>query len=131
MLEIRNCRRCGKIFQTNGILKMCPSCKEQDEHQFDRIREYLSLHPRANMYEVAYDLDISVSEIRRYLKEHRLVIVENDNGFLSCERCGKSIQSGQYCDECVQKLSHGFKVAFKPQEKIERRARFHYTPHYR
>ncbi|MBZ4647561.1 MAG: hypothetical protein PWR27_2487 [Petroclostridium sp.] len=129
MLQIKNCKRCGKIFQSNETFDICPICKELDEKEFDKIKEYLYQHPYSNMYEVATNLDISISKIKRYLRECRLQIVEKENGFLHCECCGTSIQSGRYCDECIAKLSHGFKAAFKEKEIIAHKAKFHYVPH--
>ncbi|MDK2800631.1 MAG: hypothetical protein PWQ70_2250 [Clostridiales bacterium] len=105
--------------------------KKQDEKEFDRIREYLYQYPGANLYEVATHLDISVNTIKRYLREHRLEIIEKENKFLNCERCGQPIQSGRFCDDCVGKLAHEFKVAFKGKEPAEHKAKFHYVPYSR
>ena len=115
MEEMKNCKRCGRLHQSNGFSNVCNYCHAQDEADFGKIREYLYEHPFAKIFEVSTSLDISVHKIKRYLREGRLEIVEKTNLFLDCEMCGKPICSGRYCDECFKKVSHDFKVIYNPQ----------------
>lgn len=112
MEQIINCRRCGKVIHSNGYSDLCIECGEKDERDFARIRDYLREHQRANIYEVSTNVDIAVSQIKKYLREGRLEIVEKINPFLDCEICGKPIQSGKYCDECFKQAHHDFKVVY-------------------
>ncbi len=101
MPDVRNCRKCGKIFTYLGGTLICPVCKQAEEEDFKRIKEYLYKNPGAGLNQVSVELDIGVEKIKRFLKEGRLEIVSADgNMFLECENCGKSIKSGRYCDEC-------------------------------
>ena len=111
-MEMMNCERCGKVFNTTGFFKVCSVCTEIDEQDFSKIKEYLNDHPCAKIYDVAYDLDISVKKIKRYLRENRLEILEYNNHFLFCEMCGKAVRSGQYCDECYKGLHNNFKSVY-------------------
>jgi len=101
-----NCSRCGRFFDSNGFVTLCPLCYKKDQSDFERIRQYLYEHPRATIFQVSTDLDMPVSQLKRYLREGRLEIVEKDNLFLKCEACGKSICSGVYCDECSRKYNN-------------------------
>jgi uncharacterized protein len=112
MVELKNCKICGRIFQSNGFSEICPGCYKQDENDYNKIREYLYEHPYAKIFEVSLNLDIPVSRIKRYLREDRLQIVESSNLFLDCEKCGAPIHSGRYCDECITAVNHDFKVVF-------------------
>lgn len=94
------CGRCGKIFQSGGFFKVCPTCVAIDEEDFSKIKEYLYSHPDANIFNVVNDLNVSINKIRRYLKESRLEIKEENNRFLFCKCCGKPIRSGEHCDSC-------------------------------
>lgn len=100
-----NCSRCGRFFESNGFIILCPTCYEKDQKDFERIRQYLYEHPRAKIFQVSTDLDMPVSKLKRYLREGRLEIVEKDNQFLKCEACGKSICSGVYCEDCSRKYN--------------------------
>lgn len=109
MPDVRNCKRCNKIFNYLGGPQICPVCKEADEADFRKVKEYLYDHPGATMSQISMELGISVDKITRFLKEGRLEIVENSgNLVLECERCGKAIRTGRYCEECSKEVSRNF-----------------------
>ena len=111
MPEARNCRRCGRIFNYIGS-PICPLCKEQDEDDFKRIKDYLYDNPKASITLVSTDLDISMEKIKRFLKDGRLEIADEEgNMVLECENCGRSIKSGRYCPDCERTLASGFRNA--------------------
>lgn len=112
MPDVRNCRRCNKIYNYIGGAPICPECKQQDEVNFKRVKEYLYEHPKSSLFDVSKELEISVQQIKAYLKEGRLEIVgENGNMFLECERCGKSISTGRFCNDCAKEVTDDFKSA--------------------
>lgn len=97
------------MFNYIGV-PICPTCVESDEEDFKRVKEYLYNNPGSSMSEVSSVLEISVEKITRYLREGRLEIVGGSgNMILHCESCGKSINSGRFCDMCSNDLSKGFK----------------------
>lgn len=113
MEELMNCKLCGKVFQANEFTQVCQNCTTQDESEYGELREYLIEHPRASIYEVATNLDISINKIKYFLREGRIEIVEKVNRFLLCEECGQPIRSGRYCEECLSKhSSHSYKSVF-------------------
>lgn len=105
MPDIRNCKRCGRIYTYIGGPPICPTCIEQDEADFRRVKEYLYNNPGASMSEVSEVLEVSVEKITRFLKDGRLEIVGDSNLILECESCGKSIKTGRYCQECQNGLT--------------------------
>ncbi len=110
MADVRNCRKCGKIFTYLSGSPICPACKQMDEEDFKRIKEYLYDNPGAGLSQVSVELDIGVEKIKRFLKEGRLEIVSQDgNLFLECESCGRSIKSGRYCEDCERDLASNLK----------------------
>jgi len=112
MDQVKNCKICHRIIQENGLHEVCPSCRSQDEADFDLIRQYLYQHPYAKILEVATALNMSISRIKRYLREGRLEIVEENNLFLDCEACGRPIHTGKYCDDCLKQSSHEYKSLY-------------------
>jgi flagellar operon protein (TIGR03826 family) len=106
MPDLRNCRRCGRMFNYLGGPPICVDCKNKDEEVFKKIKEYLYDNPKATLSQVSLDLEVSVEKIRMFLKEGRLEITEDSNIVLECERCGKSIRTGRYCDECQSQVSN-------------------------
>ena len=126
MAEIRNCPRCGKIF-TYINRPICHSCLEQEENEFKVVKDYIYDNPGANIAEVSEATEISADKIMRFLREERLELVsENSNLILECERCGRAINSGRFCENCKDNISKDFKrefgignkpEAFKPQQR--------------
>lgn len=112
MVRLLSCALCGRMFEVSGFRTVCPSCLEKDLNDFNQIRDYLYIHPRAKVFEVSNNLDIPVSVIKRYLKEGRLEIIEKENIFLKCEKCGKPVCSGTQCDDCQKQSSHGYKSSY-------------------
>jgi uncharacterized protein YjcR len=112
MVKIINCTSCGRFFESNGWHNKCFTCTERDEKDFHRIREYLYVNPGGKVFEISNKLDISVSKIKRYLREGRLEIIEENNLFLRCEHCGKPICSGVYCEDCAKQAKHNFNAVY-------------------
>lgn len=111
-MAVKNCARCGKMFSYMTGAPLCLSCKNQDEEEYKKVKEFLYDNPGATMPEVSEAVDVTVSKIKRFLKEGRLEIKENANFFLECERCSVPIKSGQYCENCSHILANEMKSAF-------------------
>ncbi|WP_312667792.1 TIGR03826 family flagellar region protein [Tissierella praeacuta] len=102
-MNIRNCIRCGKIYNYDGF-KICPSCRRDDEKDFQKVKEYLYEYPGANMVEVEEATGVEASKIISYLREGRLEVADGSNLILQCEKCGVSIKTGRFCDKCSNDL---------------------------
>ncbi|HAA64542.1 MAG TPA: MerR family transcriptional regulator, partial [Thermoanaerobacter sp.] len=57
-MEIRNCKRCGRLYTYTGI-DLCPVCYRQDEEDFMKVRDYLDTHPSATMLEISQNTQVS------------------------------------------------------------------------
>jgi len=109
MAELKNCSKCGKLFNYVGGITVCLTCKNEDEADFKRIKKYLYENPGASISQVSSDLKMTVKKIKRFLREGRLEVI-GDNGIpvLHCEKCGEPIKTGRFCDECSQNISKEF-----------------------
>ncbi|HOJ78124.1 MAG TPA: MerR family transcriptional regulator [Bacillota bacterium] len=116
-MDVRNCKRCGKVFQYRGH-NICYNCITQEEEDFQKVREYIQKHPNSTTVEVSEATEVSIKTITRFLREGRLDCEGFDTSDLGlqCEKCGKEISSGRYCDECINELQSGFKEASKQIE---------------
>ena len=70
------CRECGTIFQSPFPLMYCPKHRYIDEEQFSKIRDYLEHHPFSNALQISNAMDISTTEVLRYINEGKLVMVD-------------------------------------------------------
>ncbi len=115
-MDLRNCKKCGRVFAYNGS-EICSRCLGDDEGDFKKVKEYLYDNPGATIVEVSEETGVSEKKILRYLRESRIEIREADNLLLDCQRCGKPIQSGRFCDKCVVEMKKEFTAAVKPKYK--------------
>jgi len=119
MPDVRNCRRCGRMYNYLSGPPICIDCKNADEEIFKKVKEYLYDKPGSSLAQVSMDLDVTVEKIKMFLKEGRLEITEGSNIILECERCGKSIKTGRFCNECQNQVSND--IVGTAVRKIEKR----------
>ena len=104
--ELKNCKRCNRIFTYMTGLPICPACVKEDERIFDEVSEYIRNNPGAPLSTVSKDLDISYEKLLKYVKEGRLQIRAESGGFYRfCEKCGEMIIEGKFCKHCEYRIS--------------------------
>ena len=113
-----NCPRCGRAFQVKDndveyLDKVCPRCERLDENIFQTIKQYLQENPMATVTDVVEDTGASVKTITRFLRQGRLEITQGMSGFLKCLKCGASIKTGKYCNECEVYMVKDFNHTLK------------------
>lgn len=117
-MDITNCKKCGRAFGADGN-DLCTRCRYDSEDAFKLVKEYLYEHPRASVSEVSDETGVSEKLILQFLREERIEIVEGDNTFLDCEKCGDSITSGRYCKSCIDKMKKEFSNVVKRKNDIQ------------
>lgn len=80
--------------------------------QFREIREYVREHD-VNEFQLAEVFGIPLRQVKHWIREGRLEYKEivNTVTSLHCQRCGKSIQFGNFCPEC-NRAEYGVKGGF-------------------
>lgn len=118
-MEVRNCKGCGKIFNYIGGIPLCEACKKALEDKFQEVKAYIYDNRDADINQVAEDNDVSVQQIRQWVREERLEFSENSRVGLACEKCGKMIRSGRFCGICKNKLTNELNGMYKtPKEGL-------------
>lgn len=106
-MEVRNCRGCGKLFNYIGGVPLCATCAAALEAKFEKVKEYVYDHPGAGMQEVSDEMDVSIPQIKQWIREERLAFAESSMIGLDCEGCGTSIRTGRFCKACKDRLARG------------------------
>ncbi|MCL2577307.1 MAG: flagellar protein [Defluviitaleaceae bacterium] len=114
-MEAMNCPRCGKVF-VRITASICDNCVKEEEHIFDKVRDYVKENPNKTVKEVAEDCDVTVKRVLSYIRDGRIEASGGMHGDITCSKCGKPILSGRMCEKCI--LETNFQVnAMKPQSK--------------
>lgn len=116
-MNVRNCRKCGRIFNYVVGPHLCPVCREAMEADFQRVKEYIRENRGATISQVSEECNVEVSQIHQWLKEERLELTEGSGITLQCETCGAAIMSGRYCDKCRRELTMGLNSVVKSAQR--------------
>lgn len=116
-MEVRNCKGCGRLFNYLQGPPLCPACVADLENKFQQVKDYLRENPKAQLNQVAEDNEVSVKQIKQWVREERLTFTEESQITLDCENCGAPILTGRFCDRCKASLQSELSGAIKRPEK--------------
>ena len=108
-MNIRQCRICGKLFQSLGR-PVCPNCLDEMDIAFKKVREDLYDHPHSDVLDISARTGVPEKWILEFLKDERLALDTQDST-LRCEHCGRPVQQGKYCKKCSETLMRLFDTA--------------------
>jgi ribosomal protein L32 len=114
-MELMNCRNCKKLFNYITGDKICPNCKNALEEKYQEVKEYIKENPGTAATVVAEECEVSLKQIKKWVREERLVFAEDSLIGIECEKCGKQIHSGRFCSACASGLESGLRDAYKVQ----------------
>jgi uncharacterized protein len=127
-MEVRVCKNCRRLFRYIYGPELCPTCsklvineknesdKESDkkertsllrspvkeeEEKFEKVKDYIMTHPKATLLQIAQENDILPMKLLKWIREDRLAFSdESEHAWFTCEKCGKKIKSGRFCNMC-------------------------------
>ena len=117
-MEVRTCAQCKKLFNYLSGMPICPGCKDKLEEKFLEVKEYVREHPHENISEVAEANEVSSAQIRRWIREERLAFSDESGVGLDCEKCGKLIKTGRYCEQCKENIIGNLNDAYRTDDSI-------------
>lgn len=116
-MDVINCRNCGRLFNRLSYERLCPACRKSLEDKFQEVKEYLREYPNSSVDDVSRDNDVSVKQIKQWVREERLVFTDGSVEGLACESCGKMILTGRFCDECKASMINNLNDAFRSPKR--------------
>ena len=119
-MNLRNCARCGKMFNYIGGQPVCDACKKAIEEDFQKVKQYIVDNPRAGLKEIAEENGVTTKQIQQWIREERLMFTSDSPLQIQCENCGAQIQTGRYCAKCKASMANNLNNTFaKPQPAIQ------------
>lgn len=118
-MNVRNCKKCGKIFNYVTGYPICPTCKAALEEKFHEVKQYIYDNEIATLKQVADNCGVDVNQIKQWVREERLTFSKDSMLGIECENCGATIRTGRFCDKCKNTMINNINSvvkANKPQE---------------
>ena len=112
-MEVKNCKGCGRLFNYLQGPQLCPGCVTDLDDKFQQVKEFLRENPKAPLNVIAETNDVSVKQIKQWVREERLTFTEESQITLECEACGGKVLTGRFCDKCRSNLQNEFAGAIK------------------
>ena len=101
-MEVMNCKKCGKMFNYIVGAPICPACAKAVEEKFKEVKEYVYDHPLVSLKELSDVMEVSIPQIRKWIREERLSFAEDSPIGIDCEGCGCNIKTGRFCPACKE-----------------------------
>ena len=120
-MNVTNCRSCGRLFNVLSNEKICPDCRKKLEDKFQQVKKYLEENPNSSMETVSRGRDVALKQSKKWVREERLILSDASEAGITCERCGKMIRTGKYCDECKTTMAMNLRSAYSSQFDPESR----------
>lgn len=115
-MDVRSCKGCGRLFNYLSGAPLCPDCLRKLDDKYQQVKEYIYEHKDAGIQQVADDNDVSIKQIRQWVREEKLEFSESSQVGLECEKCGTMIRSGRFCKQCKEQLANNLGGLYQKSE---------------
>lgn len=121
-MDVKSCKNCGRLFNYLQGPYICPDCKRKLEDKFLAVRDYIREHEHATIQEISDDNEVTVKQIKQWIREERLTFTDNSPVGIECENCGAMIRTGRFCAKCKNNMATNLKKMYEmpsAEEKSE------------
>ncbi len=119
-MNLRNCSRCGKMFNYITGQPICDLCKKAIEEDFQKVKQYIQENPTAGLKQISEDNQVSTKQIQQWIREERLEFSKDSPIQLLCEKCGEPITTGRFCAKCKNSMANTLNQSFaKPKPALQ------------
>ena len=118
-MNLRNCARCGKMFNYVTGPAVCDSCKKAIEESFQQVKQYIEENPRASLKQICEDNEVSTKQLQQWIREERLMFSKDSPIQLFCEKCGDPIITGRFCVKCKATMANTLNQTFAKPKTLQ------------
>lgn len=115
-MNVKNCKKCGRLFNLISGPAICPVCREENEKKFVEVKQYIRENKVNGVNEVAEACDVDVRQIHQWIREERLEFSPESPVGIDCEGCGAMIRTGRFCERCKNGMAKEFSDSIKKPE---------------
>ena len=119
-MNLRNCSRCGKMFNYVAGPTICEPCRKAIEDSFQKVKQYIEDNPRASLRQISEECEVTTKQIQQWIREERLMFSKDSPIQLVCENCGELITTGRFCAKCKNTMANTLNKSFaKPKPALQ------------
>ena len=119
-MNLRNCPRCGKMFNYVAGPPICDPCRKALEDDFQKVKQYIEENPRASLKQISEECKVTTKQIQQWIREERLMFSKDSPIQLVCEKCGELITTGRFCAKCKYSMANNLNNTFaKPKPALQ------------
>lgn len=117
-MNVRNCKKCGKLFNYVTGVPVCPACKDALEKKFQEVKKYVQDNKGVTIHDVVENCEVDSQQVRQWVREERLEFSGDGATGITCEKCGVTITTGRFCQKCKNEMTANLSTALpkKPKE---------------
>lgn len=117
-MNVRNCKKCGKLFNYVTGVPVCPACKDALEKKFQEVKKYVQDNKGVTIHDVVENCEVDSQQVRQWVREERLEFNGDGATGITCEKCGATITTGRFCQKCKNEMTANLSTALpkKPKE---------------
>ncbi len=122
-MDVRSCRNCGRLFNYLQGNPICPACKKKLEDKFEQVKMYIRENNLASMQQISDANEVSVKQLKQWVREERLTFSDDSPVGIECENCGALIRTGRYCAKCKNNMANTLTklYAVAPPEEMRKK----------
>lgn len=122
-MNVRNCKKCGRIFNYVNGVPICPACREALEEKFQEVKKYVQDNRGATIHDVVENCEVDPQQVRQWVREERLEFSGDGPTGITCEKCGEPIATGRFCQKCKNEMTANLNTALpkKPKEEPKKK----------
>ncbi len=117
MSNIRNCARCGKMFNYIAGDPLCDVCKKELEEKFQQVKSYIQENPGSGLRQISEACDVTTKQLKKWILEERLMFTEDSPIQITCENCGTRIVTGRLCAKCKATVTNALNDTVKQRQQ--------------
>ncbi len=103
-MDVRPCKNCKRLFNYLSGPAICTACREKLEEKFQQVKDYIRENPTASLQNVSESNEVSVKQLKTWVREERLTFSDDSPVGIECMNCGAMIKCGKYCENCKGKM---------------------------
>ena len=118
-MNVRNCRKCGKLFNYVTGVPICPACKDALEKKFQEVKKYVQDNKGVTIHDVVENCEVDAAQVRQWVREERLEFSGEGATGIVCEKCGAAITTGRFCQKCKNEMTANLNTVLPKKQAVE------------